>query len=191
MGKTHFELNFKNTLEIDINGGTDLDSDKANASWAKLSRGISTITPAAADTTDATPYWDGEGFTDTEVTGKNITFALSGHRVMGDPAQDYVASHFLDIGDKLRTLARWTDPAGNIVESVATMTSIVPFGGAANVKQTFSFTLALDGKPVYTPASTQPNGATSSAASQSAGTASSASTQPTGVASSASTQSGQ
>lgn len=181
MGKTHFELNFKNTLEIDINGGTDLDSDKANASWAKLSRGISTITPSAADKTDATPYWDGEGFSDTEVTGKNITFALSGHRVMGDPAQDYVASHFLDIGDKLRTLARWTDPAGNVVESVATMTSIVPFGGASDVKQTFSFTLALDGKPVYTPASPQSGGATSSAASQPAGTASSASSQPTGA----------
>lgn len=152
MGKTHFDLNFKNLLEIDINGGTDLDSDKEKANWAKLLRGISTITPSAADKTDATPYWDGEGFSDTEVTGKNITFALSGHRVMGDPAQDYVASHFLDIGDKLRTLARWTDPAGNVVESVATMTSIVPFGGAADVKQTFSFTLALDGKPVYTPA---------------------------------------
>ncbi|WP_051662230.1 capsid protein [Pediococcus pentosaceus CGMCC 7049] len=160
MGKTHFDLNFKNLLEIDINGGTDLDSDKEKANWAKLLRGINTITPSAADTTDATPYWDGEGFTDTEVTGKNITFALSGHRVMGDPAQDYVASHFLDIGDKLRTLARWTDPAGNVVESVATLTSIVPFGGAANVKQTFSFTLALNGKPVYTPASTQSTGVT-------------------------------
>lgn len=185
MGKTHFDLNFKNLLEIDINGGTDLTSDKENANWAKLLRGISTITPSAADKTDATPYWDGEGFSDTEVTGKNITFALSGHRVMGDPAQDYVASHFLDIGDKLRTLARWTDPAGNVVESVATLTSIVPFGGAADVKQTFSFTLALDGKPVYTPASTQPTGTTgettSSAASQPTETASSASSQPTGA----------
>ncbi|WP_235020894.1 phage tail tube protein [Pediococcus pentosaceus] len=152
MGKTHFDLNFKNLLEIDINGGTDLTSDKEKANWAKLLRGISTITPSAADKTDATPYWDGEGFSDTEVTGKNITFALSGHRVMGDPAQDYVASHFLDIGDKLRTLARWTDPAGNVVESVATITSIVPFGGTADAKQTFSFTLALNGKPAYTPA---------------------------------------
>ncbi|TLQ02281.1 phage tail tube protein [Pediococcus pentosaceus] len=152
MGKTQFNLNFKNKLEIDINGGTDLEEDKAKASWASLSKGINTITPAAADTTDATPYWDGDGFTDTDVTGKNITFALSGHRVDGDPAQDYVAGHFLDIGDKLRTLARWTDPSGNIVESVATLTSIVPFGGAANVKQTFSFTLALNGKPTYTPA---------------------------------------
>lgn len=169
MERTHFDLNFKNSLEIDINGGTDLENDKANANWAKLSRGISNITPSAADKTDATPYWDGEGFSDTEVTGKNITFALSGHRVMGDPAQDYVASHFLDIGDKLRTLARWTDPAGNVVESVATMTSIVPFGGAADVKQTFSFTLALDGKPDYTPASPQSTGVTPPAGPQSQG----------------------
>lgn len=184
MERTHFDLNFKNSLEIDINGGTDLENDKANANWAKLSRGISSITPSAADKTDATPYWDGEGFSDTEVTGKNITFALSGHRVMGDPAQDYVASHFLDIGDKLRTLARWTDPAGNVVESVATMTSIVPFGGAADVKQTFSFTLALDGKPDYTPASPQSGGTTPTPSAPSTGTTSPASTQSTGATSS-------
>lgn len=184
MERTHFDLNFKNSLEIDINGGTDLDNDKANANWAKLSRGISTITPSAADKTDATPYWDGEGFSDTEVTGKNITFALSGHRVMGDPAQDYVASHFLDIGDKLRTLARWTDPAGNVVESVATMTSIVPFGGAADVKQTFSFTLALDGKPDYTPASTQSGGTAPTPSATSTGTTSPASAPSTGATSS-------
>lgn len=49
MGKTHFDLNFKNLLEIDINGGTDLDDDKEKASWAKLLRGINTITPSAAD----------------------------------------------------------------------------------------------------------------------------------------------
>lgn len=142
-----FLLNFKNKVEIDVLGHTSLDEIE-QANFAVLAAGISTITPAAADTTDATAYYDGEGFTDSSVTGKNITFALSGHRVFGDPAQDYVAKHFLSIGDELRTLARWTDAKGNKVQSVVTMTAIVPFGGAANAKQTFSFTLAFNGKPV-------------------------------------------
>lgn len=141
-----FLLNFKNKVEIDISGHTSLE-DVEQAEFALLASGISTITPAAADTTDATAYYDGGGFTDSSVTGKNITFALSGHRVFGDPAQDYIAKHFLSIGDELRTLARWTDAKGNQVQSVVTMTSIVPFGGAANAKQTFSFTLAFNGKP--------------------------------------------
>lgn len=153
MPKKHREylLNFKNKLEIDISGNSDLE-EVEDDNMKVLAAGINSITPVAADTTDETAYWDGEGFTESEVTGKNVTFALAGHRVIGDPAQDYVAENFLSIGDKLRTVARWTDPAGNVVEAVATLTSIVPFGGNANEKQTFSFTLALNGKPKYTPA---------------------------------------
>lgn len=153
MPKKHREylLNLKNKLEIDVSGNSDLE-EVEDDNMEVLAAGINSITPAAADTTDETAYWDGEGFTESEVTGKNVTFALAGHRVIGDPAQDYVAENFLSIGDKLRTVARWTDPAGNVVEAVATLTSIVPFGGNANEKQTFSFTLALNGKPKYTPA---------------------------------------
>lgn len=141
-----FLLNFKNKLEIDTSGSTDLDKI-ASAKFAPLAAGITTITPAAADTTDAAAYYDNEGFTDSTVTGKNITFQVAGHRVFGDPAQDYVASKFLSIGDELRTLAQWTDAKGNKVQAVVTLTSIVPFGGAANAKQTFSFTMAFNGKP--------------------------------------------
>ncbi|MCW2281420.1 phage tail tube protein [Lactococcus lactis] len=165
MSKQEFLLNFKNKLEIDVAGNTSMD-DIANADWAVLAAGISTITPASSETSDNTPYYDGEGFSDTEVTGKHITFALSGHRLMGDKAQDYVAARFLDIGDKLRTLCRWTDAEGNTVTSVATLTAIVPFGGAANVKQTFSFTLALNGKPKYEAAQT--TGGTSGQANKAA-----------------------
>lgn len=154
MANTEYLLNFKNKLEIDVSGNSSLE-EVEDTNMEVLAAGISEITPAADDTTDATPYWDGEGFTDTEVTGKNITFAITGNRVFGDPAQDYVASKFLAIGDALRTVTRWTDPKGNQVEAVATLTAIVPFGGAANAKQTFSFTLALNGKPVYKPADSE------------------------------------
>ncbi len=154
MANTEYLLNFKNKLEIDVSENSSL-ADVEDDNMEVLAAGISEITPAADDTTDATPYWDGEGFTDTEVTGKNITFAITGNRVFGDPAQDYVASKFLDIGDALRTVTRWTDAKGNKVEAVATLTAIVPFGGAANAKQTFSFTLALNGKPVYKPADSE------------------------------------
>lgn len=144
--KKEFLLNFKNKVEIDVSGKTDL-AEIANADFALLAAGITTITPAAADTTDASPYYDGEGFTESTVTGKNITFAIAGHRVFGDKAQDFVAAKFLSIGDELRTLAQWTDAKGNKVQAVVTLTAIVPFGGAANAKQTFSFTLAFNGKP--------------------------------------------
>ncbi|MDI6497124.1 capsid protein [Leuconostoc suionicum] len=145
MAKT-FNENYQNKLEIDTAGNTTLD-DVANASWAPLAAGIQTITPSSSETADTTPYYDGEGFSDHDVTGKAIQFAVAGHRLSGDTAQDYIASRFTSVGDSLRTLARWTDPSGRQVQFVATLTAIVPFGGAANAKQTFSFTLAANGKP--------------------------------------------
>lgn len=146
MAKTEFNLNYKNKLEIDTTGNTSLD-DIDSATWAPVAVGIQTITPSASETADTTPYWTGEGFSDHDVTGKAVQFAIAGHRVDGDEAQDYVAERFTDVGDSLRTLARWTDPAGKQLVFVATLVSVVPFGGAANVKQTFSFTLAANGKP--------------------------------------------
>ena len=145
MAKT-FNENYQNKLEIDTAGNTTLD-DASKATWATLAAGIQTITPSASETADTTPYYSGEGFSDHDVTGKAIQFAVAGHRLSGDTAQDYIASRFTSIGDSLRTLARWTDPSGRQAQFVATLTAIVPFGGAANVKQTFSFTLAANGKP--------------------------------------------
>ncbi|WP_353986603.1 phage tail tube protein [Lactiplantibacillus plantarum] len=145
-----FTMNVKNKFEIDVAGNQDPTADSAKASWARLAAGISGVTPAANETDDSTAYYDGDGFTDTDVTGKRITIAFTGHRVVGDAAQDYVASKFLAIGQKLKTLARWTDQDGNVIVANVTITAVVPMGGNANAKQTFSFTLSFNGKPTMT-----------------------------------------
>lgn len=145
-----FTMNVKNKFEIDVAGNQDPAGDLTKANWARLAAGISGVTPAANETDDNTAYYDGDGFTDTDVTGKRITIAFTGHRVVGDAAQDYVASKFLAIGQNLKTLGRWTDTNGNVVVSSVTLTAIVPMGGNANAKQTFSFTMSFNGKPIMT-----------------------------------------
>ncbi|ASD31978.1 capsid protein [Lactiplantibacillus plantarum] len=144
-----FKMNYKNIFEIDTTGSQD-PKDTTKATFVPLAAGISGVTPAANETDDNTAYYDGAGFTDTDVTGKRITLAFTGHRVIGDAAQDYVASKFLAIGPNLKTLGRWTDTNGNVVISSVTLTAIVPMGGNANAKQTFSFTMSFNGKPIMT-----------------------------------------
>ncbi|MDG2544732.1 phage tail tube protein [Lactiplantibacillus plantarum] len=144
-----FKMNYKNVFEIDTAGSQD-PKDITKATFAPLAAGISGVTPAANETDDNTAYYDGAGFTDTDVTGKRITLAFTGHRVIGDAAQDYVAGKFLAIGQNLKTLGRWTDTNGNVVVSSVTLTAIVPMGGNANAKQTFSFTMSFNGKPIMT-----------------------------------------
>lgn len=153
MAETEFLLNYKNILSIDVKGSQSLD-DLTKAEWADLLEGINQITPAGGDVVDASSYWADKGFTNSEVTGKNVSFAIAGHRILGDKAQDYVASKFFAIGKTLRTLVKWTDPTGAYIVAKATLTSIVPFGGNANAKQTFSFTLAINGEPKIFPAPT-------------------------------------
>ncbi|WP_244919050.1 phage tail tube protein [Weissella viridescens] len=143
---TEFEQNWKNRIFIDTAGNTSLE-DLSKAKFALLAAGITTQTPSASETADTTPYYDGMGFSSHDVTGKAIQFAIAGHRLEGDAAQDYVVPKFIAIGDALKTLGKWVDAEGNTVYFVATLTAIVPYGGAANVKQTFSFTLAANGAP--------------------------------------------
>lgn len=143
-----FKENWENKVEIDTLGNTTVDKS-TSASWAKLAAGITTITPSPNDKTEETSYWDDEGSTSTDVTGKTLKFAIAGHRTIGDKAQDYVASKFMKKGDEVKTLVRWTDPTGNMITFVGTMTAIVPFGGAANAKQTFSFTISANGVMKY------------------------------------------
>ncbi|MGK4058282.1 Ig-like domain-containing protein [Loigolactobacillus coryniformis] len=145
-----FTLNHKNKFEIDISGQTSLDNvDKAN--WMRLAAGVNNSTPAANDTTTNDEYYDGEGFGTSDVTSKRLQITLAGHRLEGDPAQDYIASKQLAIGDDLKTLFRWTQPSGDTITGVVTLTSIVSSGGAPGAKQTFSVVIVFNGKPIFAP----------------------------------------
>lgn len=146
-----FKLNWQNQYEIDTKGGLD-PSATTGATFVPLSAGIQTITPASGDTTDNTPYYDGGGFSTTEVTGKNVSIAFSGNRVEGDAAQDFIAGLEFSVGDAVKTLLKWTRPDGSIITAQVTLNAIISSGGAANAKQTFSFTANFNGAPVVTPA---------------------------------------
>lgn len=146
-----FPENFVNKLFIDTKptvdstGDVDLD-DVTTGSWAWIGSGITAMTPSANETSTNEAYYDGGGFTETDVTGKQIQLALSGNRKVGDPAQDYIDNLFWKFGNALKTRAIWIKN-GIPVITKCTITSVVPSGGNANSKQTFSFNVAFNGRP--------------------------------------------
>ena len=146
-----FMLNYNNKFEIDTSGQTSLDNVD-EAKWMRLAAGINNTTPAENDTTANDSYYDGEGFGTSDVTSKRLQITLAGHRLEGDPAQDYVASKQLAIGDDLKTLFRWTQPSGDTITGVVTLTNIISAGGAPGAKQTFSVVIVFNGKPLFEPA---------------------------------------
>jgi len=141
--------NWVNKFEMDLNGGQDPTTDAENANWALISQGLQTVTPAGNETADTQAFWNDKGFSESDVTGKRATFAMTFQRVVGDAAQDFIASRFLAMGDALRTLIRWTDQGGNTITCNVTLTAIVPFGGNANARQTMSCTLSFNGVPLF------------------------------------------
>lgn len=146
-----FPENYVNKIFIDTNpqpnstGDIDL-TNVDEGKWAWLAGGINTVTPSANETSSTDYYYDGGGFGDTDVTGKQVQLAVSGNRKVGDPAQDFVGGKFWQFGNAIRTRIIWIEN-GLPVIAQATLTNIVPTGGAANAKQTFSFTLSFNGRP--------------------------------------------
>ena len=149
--KGGFPENFVNKIFLDVEpqlddaGDVDLN-DVTNGKWAWVASGINSQTPSANETSTNDAYYDGGGFTETEVTGKQVQIAVSGNRKVGDPAQDYVEGLFFKFGTAVKTRVIWIKNNTPII-SACTISNIVPTGGAANAKQTFSFNIDFNGRP--------------------------------------------
>lgn len=149
--KTGFLLNSKQKFYIDTTGGDDLDTI-SNGTWARLAVGVTQVTPAGNETTNTDAYYSDESFGSNDVIGKRPQLTFTGNRYAGDKAQDYIVSLEYAIGEAVKTRLIWQRTDGSVIVAKVTVMTIVVSGGNANAKQTFSFVLGFNGKPV------QPNG---------------------------------
>lgn len=131
---------------FDKSGKVAID-DITSGDWARLAVGVNTITPSASETSQKLSDYASEGHTETVVTGKEITLAISGDRYVGNPGQEYVSDMWLKMGNAVKTRCIYV-VNGNAIETACTITAIVPTGGNANANQTFSCTINFDGIPV-------------------------------------------
>lgn len=145
--KQNFVLMNEFLLEIDIAplGETPV--------WAPLRAGISSLEPAGNEETDQTQYMDGDGYASTTVTGKQETYSVSGHRTIGDAAQDFIYSYAVKhgLGNARETQARVVDPTGETITGPCTITAIEGPSGDAGTKGEISFEIHFNGKPVLEP----------------------------------------
>ena len=142
---TSFPLNFQDLWELDIT------PEESTATYARLAAGISSADPSSNENIDQSQYLDGDGFGSSDVIGAQKTIAFSGHRVVGDTAQDYIKSIEFEIGNSRKSTIRYTDAQGVKVEKGCTIANVDFGGGDAAAKQDISFEIHLNGKPVLTP----------------------------------------
>jgi len=144
MAELGFLQNFTNLFLINITPG------EATPTWARIAAGITSAVPAGNETIEEYAYFDTEGGNTSDVTGGHEIIAFSGHRCVGDPAQDYIASLRFQYGAARITQIKWTAPNGEVVQGEVTIANIELGLGEANSREDFSFETQFNGLPSVT-----------------------------------------
>lgn len=125
----------------------------ANDTWtyAKLCKGIESMEFQSGEQNQQYFFLCGNGYAHNETTGSAPQISCSGRRIVGDTAQDYIASKQFALGPD-RTTSVKIIAEGKQIICDATIGEVVSFGGSTLDVNAFSCTLYLNGQPTVTDA---------------------------------------
>lgn len=137
--------NWANTIEIGTSesGGT--------WSYAKLCKGIESMEFNENEQNQQYYFLCGEGFAHNETTGSAPELVISGRRIVGDAAQDYIAGKQFLLGTDRNSSVKIT-AEGKVITCDCTIGAITSFGGSTLDVNAFGCTIRLNGKPTVTTA---------------------------------------
>lgn len=126
---------------------------KTGDTWTyePLCKGIEGFTPAVNEQNRQYFFMCGNGGADNEVTGIAPTYDVTGRRVHGDAAQDYIAGLKYKFGDDRKSSVK-IECEGETITCDCTILNIVDHGGNSTDNEPFSCQIALNGLPTVTPA---------------------------------------
>ena len=120
-------------------------------SYAKLCKGIENVTFASNEQNQQFFFLCGEGFAHNEVTGGAPELQISGRRIKGDAAQDYIVGKQFALGTDRNSSIKIT-AEGQVITCDCSIGDVVSFGGATLDVNTFSCTIRFNGEPTVTTA---------------------------------------
>ena len=121
-------------------------------SYSKLCKGIESMEFSENEQNQQYFFLCGEGFANNEVTGAAPELQISGRRIAGDAAQDYIAGKQFAIGPDRNSSVRITTAEGKIITCDVSVGDVVTFGGNTLDVNSFGCTLRFNGKPTVTDA---------------------------------------
>ena len=128
-------------------------SGSAAGTWtyAKLCKGIESMTFTPNEQNQQYFFLCGEGFAHNETTGGAPQIEVSGRRIVGDAAQDYIAGKQFALGTDRNTSVKIIAEGKQIICD-ATIGNVTSFGGQTLDVNAFGCTLLFNGKPTVTDA---------------------------------------
>ena len=135
--------NWMNQIEIGTSesGGT--------WSYSKLCKGIESMEFNENEQNQPYFFLCGEGFANNEVTGAAPELVVSGRRIAGDAAQDFIAGLQFVLGDNRKSSVKIT-AEGKVITCDCTIGAITSFGGSTTDVNAFGCTIRFNGKPTVT-----------------------------------------
>ena len=137
--------NWMNQIEIGTSesGGT--------WSYSKLCKGIESMEFNENEQNQQFFFLCGEGFANNEVTGAAPELVVSGRRIAGDAAQDFIAGLQFKLGSERNSSVKIT-AEGKVITCDCTIGAITSFGGNTTDVNAFGCTIRFNGKPTVTTA---------------------------------------
>lgn len=117
--------------------------------WAKLCKGIEGMTFAENEQNQQYFFICGQGFAHNEVTGAAPELTITGRRVVGDAAQDYIAGLQFALGEERNSSVKVIS-GGQQMICDCSIGNIQSFGGNTLDVNAFGCTIRFNGKPTVT-----------------------------------------
>lgn len=144
-----FKPVWANQIEI---GTTATTADPPVWTYSKLCKGIEGMTFSSNEQNQQYFFLCGEGFANNEVTGGAPELQITGRRIAGDAAQDYIAGKQFALGTDRNSSVRITTAEGKIITCGCSIGDVVVFGGNTLDVNAFGCTIRFNGKPTVTDA---------------------------------------
>lgn len=139
------EANWANSIEIGVS--------KSNSTWTykPLCAGIEGMEFNENEQNQQFFFLCGEGFANNIVTGAAPELVITGRRIVGDDAQDYIAGLQMKLGDERDSSVKITS-GGKVITCDCSIGAITSFGGQALDVNAFGCTIRFCGEPTVTDA---------------------------------------
>ena len=131
----------------EVHIGTSVSSN--TWTYKKLCAGIESMSFNSNEQNQQFFFLCGEGFAHNEVTGGAPELQISGRRIVGDDAQDYIVSKQFALGTDRNSSIKIIAEGKQIVCDCS-IGDVVSFGGNTLDVNTFSCTIRFNGEPTVT-----------------------------------------
>ena len=117
--------------------------------YAPLCKGIEGMTFNSNEQNQQFFFLCGEGFANNEVTGGAPELQITGRRIAGDAAQDYIAGKQFALGTDRNSSIK-IEAEGKVIICDCSVGDVVTFGGNTLDVNSFGCTIRFNGKPTVT-----------------------------------------